>query len=92
MEKNVGGTWRRIRGLGIVRLPRVVLLVMALVVSAGIPMAIPGPASAQQPVNTDLTALEVATDNVLLPADATGAQAGTAQSGTQGFVKVAGRI
>jgi len=90
MNKNVGGTWRRIHGLSIVRLPRVVLLAIALTVSAGIPLAIPGPASAQQPVNTDLTALEVATDNVFLPADATSAQAGTAQSGTRSWDFVLG--
>jgi hypothetical protein len=53
MQKNVEGTGRHIHGLGIVRLPRVVVLVMALAIAGGIPMAIPGPASAQQPVNTD---------------------------------------
>jgi hypothetical protein len=80
MKKNVGGTWRRINGLGIVRLPRVVLLAMALAVSAGIPLAIPGPASAQQPI-TDLAALEVAADSVNLPATATSIQATTIQNG-----------
>ena len=85
MKKNVGGTWRRIRGLGIVRLPRVVVLVMALAVSAGIPLAIPGSASAQQPVNSDLTALEVAADQVFLPPTATSVQAGTTQDGTRNW-------
>ena len=56
MKKNAGGTWRRIRGLGIVRLPRVALLVIALAVPAGILLAIPGPASAQG-ANSDLMAL-----------------------------------
>jgi hypothetical protein len=90
MKKNVGGTWRRIRGLGIVRLPRVVLLAIALTVSAGIPLAIPGPASAQQPVNTDLTALEVAADQVFLPPTTTSVQAGTTQSGTRSWNFVLG--
>jgi hypothetical protein len=85
MKKNVGGTWRRIHGLGIVRLPRVVLLAIALTVSAGIPLAIPGPASAQQPVNNDLTALEVAADQVFLPPTTTSVQAGTTQSGTRAW-------
>ena len=85
MKKNAGVPRRRIRGLGIVRLPRVVLLAIALVVPAGIPLAIPGPASAQQPVDTDLTALEVINDNASLPADATSAQAGTTQSGTKAW-------
>ena len=83
MKKNAGGTRRRIHGLGIVRLPRVVLLAIALTVSAGIPLAIPGPASAQQPVNTDLTALEVAADQVFLPPTTTSVQAGTTQNGTR---------
>ena len=85
MKKNVEGTGRHIHGLGIVRLPRVVVLVMALAIAGGIPMAIPGPASAQQPVNTDLTALEVAADQVFLPPAATSAQAGTTQSGTRSW-------
>jgi len=85
MKKNVGGTWKRIRGHGIVRLPRVVLLAIALTVSAGIPLAIPGPASAQQPVNSDLTALEVAADQVFLPPTTTSVQAGTTQNGTRSW-------
>ena len=83
MNKHAGGTRRRIHGLGIVRLPRVVLLAIALTVSAGIPLAIPGPASAQQPVGTDLTPLEGAADHVFLPPTTTSAQAGTTQNGTR---------
>ncbi len=85
MNKNAGGTWGRIHGLGIVRLPRVVLLAIALTASAGIPLAIQGPASAQQPVNTDLTALEVAADQVFLPPATTSVQAGTTQNGTSNW-------
>jgi len=85
MNKNAGGTRRRIHGLGIVRLPRVVLLAIALTVSAGIPLAIPGSASAQQPVGTDLTALEGAADHVFLPPTTTSAQAGTTQNGTRSW-------
>jgi hypothetical protein len=58
---------------------------MALVVSAGIPLAIPGSASAQQPVGTDLNALEVVADQVFLPPTTTSAQAGTTQSGTRNW-------
>ena len=83
MEKNARSTRPRIRGLGIVRLPRVVLLAMALAVPAGIPLAIPGPASAQQGPNSDLQALEVANHAVSLPPDATSVQAGTTQSGNR---------
>jgi len=84
MKKNAGGTWTHIRGRGIVRLPRVVLLVMALAVSAGIPLAIPGSASAQG-AGSDLTALEVTANDVFLPPDATSAQAGTMQNGTRSW-------
>jgi hypothetical protein len=74
MKKNAGGTWRRIRGLSIVRLPRVALLVMALAVLAGIPLAIPGPASAQG-ANSDLMALVGPNPGAVLPVTATSAQA-----------------
>jgi hypothetical protein len=74
MKKNAGRSWRRIHGLGIVRLPRVVLPVIVLVVSAGIPLAIPGSASAQQGPNSDLQALEVANHNISLPPTVTSVQ------------------
>jgi len=74
MKKNAGGTWRRTRGLGIVRLPRVALLVMALAVPAGILLAIPGPASAQG-ANSDLMALVGPNPVAVLPVTATSAQA-----------------
>jgi len=57
---------------------------MALAVSAGIPLAIPGPASAQG-ANSDLTALEVTANDVSLPPTATSAQAGTMQNGTRNW-------
>jgi hypothetical protein len=56
---------------------------MALVVSAGISLAIPGSASAQPGPNSDLQALEVANHAVSLSPDATSVQAGTTQSGTR---------
>jgi hypothetical protein len=80
MKKNAGTTWRRTRSLDIVRLPRLIVLAMGLAVAAGIPLAIPGPASAQQPLS-DLVAIDSAVDNVMLPPAATSAQAGTVQSG-----------
>jgi hypothetical protein len=85
MKKNVRRDWKRIRGLGIARLPRIVVLVTALTVAGGIQLTIPGTASAQQSINSDLTALEVAADQVFLPPAATSAQAGTTQSGTRSW-------
>ena len=85
MKKNAGGTRKLIHRRGVVRLPRVVLLAVALAVPAGIPLAMTGSASAQQSVDTDLGAREAANDNVTLPADATSAQAGTTQSGTKAW-------
>ena len=85
MKENAGGTWKRMRSLGIARLPRVALLVVALAVSAGIPLAVPGSASAQQGANSDLQAFDGPTDNVFLPPDATSVQAGTTQSGTRSW-------
>jgi IPT/TIG domain-containing protein len=78
MKKNIWGAWRRVRGLGIVRLPRVVVLAMALAISAGIPLAIPGPASAQ---TSDLQGLEVAAENVFIPTTVGSVSAGTVQAG-----------
>ena len=89
MKKNAGETRRHIRGLGIVRLPRVVLLVMTLVVSAGIPLAIPGPASAQQPTNV-LFAGDVAVDNVDVPPTTTSVQATAVQNGYRSWFSTIG--
>ena len=89
MKKNAGETRRHIRGLGIVRLPRVVLLVMTLVVSAGIPLAIPGTASAQQPTNV-LFAGDVAVDNVDVPPTTTSVQATAVQNGYRSWFSTIG--
>jgi len=51
---------------------------MALAVPAGIPLAIPGPASAQ---TSDLQGLEVAAENVFIPTTVSSVSAGTIQAG-----------
>jgi len=63
-------------------LPRVVLLAIALTVSAGIPLAISTPASAQQPTNV-LFAGDVAGDSVHLPPTTTSVLATDVQNGNK---------